>query len=187
MINFSANPSTITPGLQSATLTWSTINATSVSIDNGIGQVPLSGSLQVAPSSTTTYKLTATNPAASNTAFATITVNGSANRPVINVGGVVTVMRSAQLISPLSLTSIYGRNFTNNVTQLWNGSKLTTTLAGVSVSVDGRPAYLLYVSPTLITFRSRIHLLADRWRSQSRTRTGPAISEWLRWPTSRRV
>src|SRR3954454_19384583 len=55
---FSAAPTSILAG-QSSTLTWSTTNATTVSIDNGVGSKPVSGSASVSPASTTTYTLTA--------------------------------------------------------------------------------------------------------------------------------
>src|SRR5207302_4043569 len=57
---FQANPATITPG-QSATLTWSTKGALSLSIDNGIGSQAsvASGSVTVSPAITTTYTATA--------------------------------------------------------------------------------------------------------------------------------
>ncbi len=56
--NFTVEPSTIERG-QSATLRWSTQDATSVTIDSGVGQVDLNGSRSVSPSSTTNYTLTA--------------------------------------------------------------------------------------------------------------------------------
>ena len=70
-----ASPTSITSG-QTATLTWTTTNATSASIDNGIGAVqPVSGgSVTVTPSKTTTYTLTATGSGGSATAQATVTV-----------------------------------------------------------------------------------------------------------------
>ena len=58
----------------SATLTWVTSGATSVSISPSVGSVALSGSVTVSPSSTTTYTLTATNGTVSMTSAATITV-----------------------------------------------------------------------------------------------------------------
>ncbi len=57
----------------SATLTWSTSNATTVSIDQGIGTVNASGTRTVSPTSTTTYTLTATG--AGGTTVRTVTVN----------------------------------------------------------------------------------------------------------------
>lgn len=68
-----AAPTSITVG-NSSTLTWSTTNATSVSIDNGIGTVADSGSTTVSPATTTTYTLTATGSGGTVTATATVTV-----------------------------------------------------------------------------------------------------------------
>lgn len=56
-----------------ATLTWSTQNAASVSID-GIGNVQPQGSQQVSPPTSTTYRLTATGPGGSTDATARLTV-----------------------------------------------------------------------------------------------------------------
>jgi phospholipase C len=75
-ITFNANPGLINSG-QSSTLSWTTTGATSVSIDNGIGAVPVSGSQSVSPSSTTTYTLTATGNAGTATATATVSVSGT--------------------------------------------------------------------------------------------------------------
>jgi peptidoglycan-associated lipoprotein len=69
----SANPATIERG-QSSTLSWTTTGATSVSIDQGIGDVSTSGSRSVSPSSSTTYTLTAKGEGAPATAMARITV-----------------------------------------------------------------------------------------------------------------
>ncbi len=56
--SFTAEPSTILRG-ESATLKWSVANATEVTIDNGIGRVPATGSRQVSPTANTTYRMTA--------------------------------------------------------------------------------------------------------------------------------
>jgi hypothetical protein len=69
----SANPDTITQG-QSSTLTWTTDNATSATIDQGIGSVSLDGSKSVTPSQTTTYTLTATGPGGTVKCHTTVTV-----------------------------------------------------------------------------------------------------------------
>jgi hypothetical protein len=69
--SFSANPPGINAG-QSATLNWNVANASSLSIDNGIGAVTGS-SRTVNPTATTTYKLTATNGAGSVSASTTVT------------------------------------------------------------------------------------------------------------------
>lgn len=73
--SFTASKSTIDPG-ESITLSWSVLGATSLSIDNGVGAQPLSGSLTVFPARTTTYTLTATGASGSTTAALTVTVVG---------------------------------------------------------------------------------------------------------------
>ncbi|HYL75978.1 MAG TPA: choice-of-anchor D domain-containing protein [Bryobacteraceae bacterium] len=148
--SFSASPGTIAAG-GSATLTWSVIGANSVSISPSIGSVPSTGSRTVNPGATTQYTITAVSSSGTTTATTTLVVTTSGpGVPTVNQHGVVTVAAAAEAASPLSLVSIYGQRFTNGVTQTWNGANLTPTLAGVSVSIDGRPAYPLYVSPTFM-------------------------------------
>src|SRR5262249_14598301 len=66
--SFTANPSTISSG-QSSTLAWTVVGTTtSLSIDNGIGDVTGKTSVSVSPTATTTYTLTATNTQGSLTA-----------------------------------------------------------------------------------------------------------------------
>ena len=73
--SLTASPTSIASG-GSSTLTWATTNATSASIDNGVGAVsPVAGgSVAVSPTSTTTYTLTATGPGGVATSQATVTV-----------------------------------------------------------------------------------------------------------------
>ncbi|HWW60856.1 MAG TPA: hypothetical protein VN181_05750, partial [Thermoanaerobaculia bacterium] len=73
IVNFTASPSTVRLG-RDATLTFSTRGATSVSIEPGVGAFPLSGSVTVTPTKTTTYTLTATNGALVTTARVTVVV-----------------------------------------------------------------------------------------------------------------
>lgn len=72
-ISFTASPRTITEG-ESSTLAWDVLNATSVSIDHGIGSQAASGSLSVSPSATTMYRLTATGPGGSVSSHVMVTV-----------------------------------------------------------------------------------------------------------------
>jgi len=102
VVTISADPDTILTG-QSSTLSWSSANATQVSIDNGFGIVAPSGSLAVSPSQTTTYTIIAMGPGGITSASVTVTVNtvisilvnsptnGSlVDRPDILVRGTVT-------------------------------------------------------------------------------------------------
>ncbi|MBA7530080.1 hypothetical protein ES705_22283 [subsurface metagenome] len=74
--SFLANPTTITEG-ESSTLSWSVTDAATVTIDNGIGSVALTGTTAVNPTTTTTYTLTATNTAGSVTGSVTVTVGAA--------------------------------------------------------------------------------------------------------------
>lgn len=80
-ITFNVSPGVITSG-QTTTLLWNVSGADSVSIDQGIGNVPVSGSRVISPTSTTTYTLTAVNTSSSLTASITVTVN-QVSLPVI--------------------------------------------------------------------------------------------------------
>ena len=77
-VTLTALPTTIGPN-GSSVLTWSSTNATAVSIDQGVGAVtPLaSGSVTVKPTQTTTYTITATGAGGSVTATATVTVTAT--------------------------------------------------------------------------------------------------------------
>ena len=72
--DFKADPPAITLG-ENASLIWDVRGATTVSLDNAIGQVAPSGHLSVAPLQTTTYILTASNGGASVQENVTVTVN----------------------------------------------------------------------------------------------------------------
>jgi len=56
-------------------LSWVVNDANSITINQGIGNVSLSGSASVSPNETTIYTLTATNDSATSTATVTITVS----------------------------------------------------------------------------------------------------------------
>lgn len=71
---FNANPTTLDFG-NSTTLSWEVSEADTVSIDQGIGIVTASGTINITPSTTTTYTLTATgNSSAITTAGVKVTV-----------------------------------------------------------------------------------------------------------------
>lgn len=84
----SASPTTITQG-ETATLSWQTANATSVSV-SGIGFVSPSGSQAVMPSSTTTYQLTATGRDGLAQATTTVAVQPPVPKKVVFIGASIT-------------------------------------------------------------------------------------------------
>ena len=71
--SFTASPPSITTG-QSSTLSWTSSGATTLSLDNAIGDVSTVTSRSVSPTAKTTYVLTARNSAGSVTASTTVTV-----------------------------------------------------------------------------------------------------------------
>lgn len=71
--SLSANPTSITKG-ENVQLTWSTDNATDVSIE-GVGPVDPNGSKTVTPTDSTTYRLTAKGPGGTQSATARVTVS----------------------------------------------------------------------------------------------------------------
>ncbi|MEO8027990.1 MAG: OmpA family protein [Bryobacteraceae bacterium] len=72
IIRFAASPATINAG-EKSNLAWIVENATKVTID-GIGDVSITGSQDVMPTTTTTYNITATNAGGSVTAQTSVTV-----------------------------------------------------------------------------------------------------------------
>jgi len=79
--SFTANPTSIASG-ESSVLSWSTTNATAVSINQGVGNVSATGTAEVSPEEMTTYTLTATNSDGNTTQSCTIEV--VLNLPIID-------------------------------------------------------------------------------------------------------
>jgi peptidoglycan-associated lipoprotein len=77
---FSIEPSSVERG-QSAVMRWTVTGSNNVSINNGVGTVPASGTRRMTPPETITYTLTATGTAGETTATATVTVTGPAEPP----------------------------------------------------------------------------------------------------------
>ena len=79
-VSLSASPAAIQQG-QCTTLTWSSTNASSASIDPGVGSVDLNGARQICPGSTTEYMITATGAGGSQTAATTVAVTSPPPAP----------------------------------------------------------------------------------------------------------
>ena len=98
--SFTSSPSSITSG-QSSTLSFSVSNATSLSIDNGVGTVTGLSSKTVSPTVTTTYTLTATNASGPVSAQVTVTVS----TPVLPVISSVSSSAIAQTSASVNWTT----------------------------------------------------------------------------------
>ncbi len=73
--------------------------------------------------------------------------------PTISVGGVVPVYSTATTIQPGEWVSMYGTNLGPVPSVTWNGN-FPTSLGGTSVTIDGKSAYLWYVSATQINLQA---------------------------------
>jgi len=98
--SFSATPTSITSG-GSATLSWSESGATSLSLNNGIGDVTGLSSKSVSPATTTSYTLTATNSSGSVTANTTVTVSApiDVTPPIISNIAVSSITPTSSVVS----------------------------------------------------------------------------------------
>ncbi len=73
VITLGISPAAIEKG-EASTLSWTSTNATGVTIDNGVGTVEPSGSREIRPSASTTYMARATGPGGTSVAEARVTV-----------------------------------------------------------------------------------------------------------------
>ena len=72
--------------------------------------------------------------------------------PVINPGGIVPASSSVSTIQPGEWVSLYGELLSGS-TASWNGD-FPKSLEGTSVTINGRAAYLSFVSPTQINMQA---------------------------------
>jgi hypothetical protein len=119
--SFTANPSYIQAG-QGIVLTWTTTNATSVTLSPGIGSVPNSGSYNLSPGYTTTYTLSATNSAGSISASTTVTV-----APYVST----YTTSSTQIASTANDPTVAGSILTGGFSSLSDNPVLLITLLGL--------------------------------------------------------
>jgi peptidoglycan-associated lipoprotein len=72
-VTLNADPTSINKG-ESSTLSWTSTEATQLTIAPGVGSVPAQGSAKVTPADSTTYTITASGPGGSANASVRITV-----------------------------------------------------------------------------------------------------------------
>lgn len=82
--SFDASPDSIKPG-ESAVLDWHVSGVSNVTIEPEIGTVGPAGTLNISPSATTSYKLTASNGDKEDTAYCTVTVGENPLPPQENM------------------------------------------------------------------------------------------------------
>lgn len=120
ILSFTANPTAVTWG-QTSTLSWVVNGATSVSIDNGVGDVSNYLGIRVTLRQTTTYTLTAANSAGSTTARATVTVGSVAD--------------TQPPTAPILLSAVASSS--TEVDLAWSASSDNVGIAGYQISRNG--------------------------------------------------
>ena len=152
-VTLTANPTTVNSGGQS-TLTWTTSNAQSISIDQGIGPVtPVSnGSVTVHPTQTTTYTATATD-VFGNTQTATATVT-------VSTGGITNLNHIIYMLQEnRSFDNYFGKLGAYRARRRFKAHNL----AMLTISIPRQPN----ISSRIL--RARVTALSTRARSVPRT------------------
>jgi len=96
--------------------------------------------------------LAARNPSLFASAVALESVAAAQQAPVLSPGGIVSLYGSTNIIQPGSWASIYGTNLAAG-TAVWGGD-FPTSLGGTTVTINGKPAYLSFVSPGQINLQA---------------------------------
>lgn len=132
-ITFTASPASIGPG-GSATLSWTTTNATSVGIDNNVGaELAPTGSATVSPNATTTYTATATGPGGTVTGTTTVTVSANlsitltASPTSISPGGSSTLTWTSSGAASVTISGVSGTQASSGSVSVSPSSSTTYT------------------------------------------------------------
>jgi len=189
----SATPPTIPAG-NSSTLSWTSSNADSVSIQPGIGPVAKSGSVLVKPMQTTTYVVTAVGGGSSTTCSITVTVGSgapviasfTANPAIISAGQSSTLQWSVQNATSVSISSLGTvsatgtRSVSPTATTVYtltatNASGSVTRTATVTVGGSAPP---VIVFPSAIVYTTSRDLKLDASGSFSASGNTPLTFFW---------
>ena len=136
VVSFTGQPTSLVVG-QSATLSWQTTGATSVTIDQGLGMQPANGTVMVSPSQTTLYTLTASGPGGQTSALFTLTVT-AAGAPQV-----VAFTAMPQQIAPGASTVLAWQTTGATSVTLDNGIGMQATNGSVTVSPPTTTTYTL--------------------------------------------
>jgi uncharacterized protein (TIGR03437 family) len=128
--------------------------ASGVAVD-GSGNVYIAGEAGSTDFPVTPGAFQATNHSAnssSNAFVAKVDLNANMPAPSITPGGIVPVDSAVGTIQPGEWVSIYGTNLAST-TEIWSGD-FPQSLGGTRVTIDGKAAYLSYVSPGQINVQA---------------------------------
>lgn len=142
--SFTATPSSAAAG-QSVSLAWVVSGASSLSIDQGVGDVTGRTSVVVAPAATTTYTLTASS-AGSGAVTSAVTVNVSTAGGGTGGGGQTQAPTTPSLVSAIASSA-------TEVDLTWTASTSPAGIGSYQVFRDGAP--LASVSGTSLTYADK--------------------------------
>lgn len=170
IISLTATPDRIQLG-QSATLQWTSSNATTLSIDQGIGAVIPNGARNVTPTATTTYTIMATGPGGTVNRSVTVTVNTlaptvtlTASQQTIQAGQSTTLQWTSNNATEVSINQAIGpvnssgsRAVTPSATTTYTITAMGpggTATASVTVVVTSAPAPTVSLTASPQTIQS---------------------------------
>lgn len=159
--SFTVDKSTINSG-DYATLSWTTTNATSCAIDNGVGTVPASGSEMVDPTTTTTYTLTASNSTGNAVKTCQVTVQ-SANMVLTSSQKTMTSYHCPEILGTITNTGS-GPGYNVEITfKAYNSSNVIIDTA------NGFPADLATIATGESANFDAVFFKLNKWSQVSKT------------------
>ncbi len=175
-VSITAEPDSISYG-NSATLSWASTNAETLIIDNGVGDVTTSGSLEVSPEQPTTFTITANGPGGTATADASVSVtyvtpevSFSATPAAIRAGGRILLEWTTTGATTCSIEPDIGNVALNGAKWVYPTQSTTYTItagtpdpnavatAAVSVIVNQPPRVNLSISDEVINYGDTVTL-----------------------------
>jgi hypothetical protein len=144
----------VAPG-QSSTLSWTTVGATSASIDNGVGPVPASGSVKVSPTQGTRYTLTVVGLGGTVSATAAVNVSGA----VFSVTRLVPIVLDAAGVGGASfsteLTLANRGTLAANIQLAYTAASALAAAGSGSVATTLGPGRQLVIPDTIAYLRAQ--------------------------------
>jgi len=169
--SFTATPSEIFKG-NNSTLSWSVSNATTVSINQGIGNVSSTETREVGPTVTTSYTLTATNSNGTVTKSCTVTVKSIASAvTVTSPNSTICVGQTEQMTAITTMSD----GTTKATTGTWgsdNTNVATVDQLGVVLGI-GPGTATIYIDTTEGSLRGTKLLTVKKLTPTSVTVTSP--------------